>query len=413
MRGCLCVLLTLLATAANAQLLDFKSGHLKGQYLLGTYPDDSLLRDFVGTPTHDANADLRLLIGGGKSQWRWQADYQLVLRSGDTLDLSRQLADSVLTPGGVQNDDRRLMNLTHIISENDDRVLLHRLDRLHAGYTGEKTVVRVGRQAVSWGNGLIYNPVDFFNPFDPAAVDKEYKTGDDMAYGQYLMDSGNDWQFVSVWRRDEDSNTGNEVNTNALKYHAFVGEQELDVLLAQHYEDDIVTAGGLTSLGGAIVRGDIVVTHTDIDTYASGVVNLSYSWNWGGKNMSGVVEYFHNGMGLSEGDYDQLTEEPDLAKRLARGELFTIGRDYLAGGVTIEMTPLINMTPNMFVNLGDGSGLAQFVGQYDFKQNWQALLAINLPFGSSGTEFGGLDTGVEDKQFSSGPGLFAQIALYF
>ena len=57
MRRCLCALLALFATAAaNAQLLEFKSGHLKGQYLLGTYPDDSLLRDFVGTPTHDANA---------------------------------------------------------------------------------------------------------------------------------------------------------------------------------------------------------------------------------------------------------------------------------------------------------------------------------------------------------------------
>ena len=76
---------------------------------------------------------------------------------------------------------------------------------------------------------------------------------------------------------------------------------------------------------------------------------------------------------------------------MARGELFTLGRDYLAGGITIEMSPLIYLTPNMFVNLGDGSGLAKVVGQYDFKQNWQGLLALNLPFGGSGTEFGGLD----------------------
>ena len=59
------------------------------------------------------------------------------------------------------------------------------------------------------------------------------------------------------------------------------------------------------------------------------------------------------------------------------------------------MTPLINLTPNMFVNMGDGSGLVQLVGQYDFQQDWQFLVALNLPFGSAGTEFGGLDTPVD------------------
>jgi hypothetical protein len=44
-----------------------------------------------------------------------------------------------------------------------------------------------------------------------------------------------------VWRRDDDGHTDDKVNTNALKYHAFVGEQELDVLVAQHYGDEIFT----------------------------------------------------------------------------------------------------------------------------------------------------------------------------
>jgi hypothetical protein len=413
MRLIAAVLAVLLACAAQAQLLGFKSVHVKGQYLLGNYPDDSLLRDLIGTPAHDINADVRLLIDGGKNNFSWQGDYQFIVRSGDTLDLSRLLSGTVLTPNAIQNDDRRLMDLTHTISDNDDSVVLHRMDRLSAGYTGDKTVLRVGRQAVSWGNGLIYNPVDFFNPFDPAAVDKEYKTGDDMLYAQYLQDSGNDLQFVSVWRRDENGNTGNDVNTNALNYHAFIGEQELDVLLAQHYEDDIFAAGGTSSWGGAIVRGDVVVTHTDLDTYWSAVANISYSWTWKGKNMSGVFEYFHNDLGVAEKDYNKLAENPDLLARLNRGELFTLGRDYLAGAITIEMTPLINVSPNMFLNLGDGSGLAQVVAQYDFEQNWQFLLALNLPFGSSGTEFGGLDTPVKDKQLSNGPGLFAQLAFYF
>ena len=157
----------------------------------------------------------------------------------------------------------------------------------------------------------------------------------------------------------------------------------------------------------------MLLTHTDTDDYVSAVANLTYAWVWGGKNMSGILEYFHNGLGLHEDDYDKLAGETDLAVRLARGELFTIGRDYLAGGLTIEMTPLFNVMPNLFVNLGDGSGLVQFVGRYDFKQDWQFLLSLNVPFGGDGTEFGGLDTPREGRQLSRGPGLFAQLAFYF
>ncbi len=415
MRGiaCLVYLAGVLALPAQAQLLDFKSGHLKGQYLLGTYPDDSLLRDLLGTPTHDLNSDLRLLAAGNRGRWSWQADYQAILRSGDTLELDQALGDNFLVPGAVPDDDRRLMDLTHVISENGDRVLAHRLDRLHLGYTGDKTVLRIGRQAVSWGNGLIYNPVDFFNPFDPAAVDREYKSGDDLLYGQYLQDNGNDWQLVHVWRRNDDGDVDRGVNTSALKYHAFVGAQELDILLARHYEDDIATLGGITSLGGAILRGDLVITDTENDTYISAVANYSYSWTAWNRNMSGIVEYFYNDMGLREEDYDELPRQADLLDRLTRGELFTIGRHYLAGGVTVEMTPLINLTPNAFVNLGDGSGLAQIVLNWDLEQNLQLIAALNLPFGSKGSEFGGLDSGVDDLQLSSGPALFAQLALYF
>ena len=412
MRFALLILL-LITCVARAELLQFNNGHAKGQYQLASYPDDSLLRELVGTPAHDINGDLRLLVGGNKDRFDWKADYQMVGRSGDSLALSKALQGSFFAPSADLNDDRRLMDLTHTLSEHDDYVLVHRLDRLHAGYTGDQAVLRLGRQAISWGNGLIYNPVDFFNPFDPAAVDKEYKSGDDMLYGQYLQNSGNDFEFVSVWRRDENGNTGNDVNTQTLKYHSFIGEGELDLVAARHYEDDILSAGGLTNLGGAIVRGDALMTHTDSDTYASAVINLSYSWLGFGKNMSGVIEYFFNGMGLRESDYNRLEQNPDLTDRLQRGEIFTVGRHYLAGGLSIEVTPLFIFTPNMFFNLGDTSGLLQLVGNYDLAQNWQLLVAGNVPFGDDGTEFGGLDTPVEDLQFSSGPSLFAQIAFYF
>ena len=418
MRPLATLFLLCLACNAPAQLLELKSGHLKGQYVLATYPSDSLLRELIDTPSHDLNADARILINGRQGGWSWQADYQLNIRSGDSLELTNAIGTNFLVPNSIIEDDRRLWDLTHVISEDENRVVSHRLDRLTLSYTGEKVVLRGGRQAVSWGNGLFYNPVDFFNPFDPAAVDREYKTGDDMLYGQYLQDSGNDWQMVSVWRRDENGDLSSDVNSNAIKYHAFVGEHEIDLLLAEHYDDTLASVGGVASWGGAIVRGDLVFTHTNLDDYISAVTNLSYSWSWGGKNMTGVLEYFYNGLGLGKNDYDNIAKEPDLVARLTRGELFTLGKQYLAAGLTVEITPLVNVTPNVFFNLLDNSGLAQVVTQYDLEQNVQLLFALNLPFGADGTEFGGLDTsslGIpsQEKQLSNGPGLFLQLAYFF
>ena len=48
-----------------------------------------------------------------------------------------------------------------------------------------------------------------------------------------------------------------------------------------------------------------------------------------------------------------------------------------------------------------------------FQQLYYLLLAVNLPYGDDGTEFGGIDTGVSDDPLSVGASLFAQLAWYF
>ncbi len=102
------------------------------------------------------------------------------------------------------------------------------------------------------------------------------------------------------------------------------------------------------------------------------------------KNISGVLEYFFNGFGQSDGRYSamDLAQNPELVERLVRGELFTLGRHYVAASAMIEMTPLFLVTPNAFVNLSDGSALFQFVTQNDIAENVLLLGAVNLPVGA-------------------------------
>ena len=118
---------------------------------------------------------------------------------------------------------------------------------------------------------------------------------------------------------------------------------------------------------------------------------------------------------MRQADYrpEKIAASADLVQRIERGELFTLGRHYMAGSLMIEVTPLLNITPNVFYNLGDRSALMQLALQWDLAQNWQVLGAVNVPIGPRGTEFGGLETGLDDLSLSTGPGLFLQAAFYF
>ncbi|MDP6993547.1 MAG: hypothetical protein QGF87_04260, partial [Woeseiaceae bacterium] len=270
--------------------------------------------------------------------------------------------------------------------------------------------------AITWGNGLLFSPMDIVNPFDPTAVDTEYKSGDDMIYAQYLLANGNDAEFAQVFRHDPvTGDPDSSVNTTAIKYHGLLGDAEYDLLIADHYGDTTIAIGGNRSVGGAVVHGDIVWTDSADGSRLQLVANVSYSWVWGGKNVSGLLEYYFNEFGQRFGQYDisSLTQNPALLDRLQRGEVFTVGRHYLAGGLVVEMTPLWTLSPNVFANVDDGSALLQVVSRNSLSDNAEILAAINLPIGPGGSEFGGIGAGISDTYLSSDLSVFAQFSFYF
>jgi hypothetical protein len=369
----LVLLLAAALAAADDNPLDF-DGHTKLRGVWQTYPGDSLFRDLAGSSSLDKIGEVRLNLGARASGWSLQADYQLLGIYSEFLSL------------GLPNDDRRLFDLTKVITDGSEHAWLHRLDRFWAGYAGKKVVVRAGRQALSWGNGLYFHPLDLVNPFDPTTIDTEYKTGDDMLYAQYLRDNGDDVQAAAVFRRDPlTGERGSDAGTVAVKYHGFAGEKEYDVLVGENLGNPVLGLGAVGSLGGAVVRGDLVITDTDDETQVEFVTNVSYSWMWAERNVSGSAEYYR-----SAGD-----------------------RNYFAGSLMVEMTPLWIVTPTLIGNADDPSALLQVITQYSLGDNTTFLGSLNLPLGGNGTEFGGPETGIPGRYLSFDVGVFAQLAWYF
>ena len=116
--------------------------------------------------------------------------------------------------------------------------------------------------------------------------------------------------------------------------------------------------------------------------------NLDYSWTWVGKNMYGLVEFFYNGLGQDE--YVKAIVDPAVLERLARGELFTLGKAYLSGLIQLETHPLVNIYLTLINNLEDPSGIIQPKMVWDIKQYLQLNAGATIYYGGGGTEYGGV-----------------------
>jgi len=408
---------TLLAREPDEGLADWTfGGHAKLQFVDTSIPDNSVLQDLSGDDLQNRNLEIRLKFSARRGHWEFDTHGQVISVHSDALAGLSSLPGLFLPGADVVNDKRRWFDLTHQLHAGGDNAALVRLDRASVAYTGASVVLRFGRQAISWGNGLLFTPMDIFNPFDPTAVDKEYKSGDDMLYAQYLLGNGDDVQAVAVVRRDPLSGeVKSDQSSLACKYHGFWAGGEYDLLATRHYGETVLALGFSGDLGDAVWRGDLVWNDTETGSVLTGVTGLTWSWVGAGRNWTGVAEYYYNGFGLGSGDYsvESLAADPELLARLARGELFNVGRHYLGVSVTLEATPLLNLTQNIFVNLGDPSAYAQFVLSYDWKQDLQVLAAVNFPVGPDGSEYGGIDAVQPGMYLSTGPALFAQLAWYF
>lgn len=413
------LLFVVLLSTAPVMADDWKfGGHIKYQYTYSDYRTDDINAVFGNDPARDQGLDLRFKAEKRAGPWDFAADYELLAVAGDTLEARRRMAAAGVpftgTVSGLPDDRRQLFDLTHETTDRNRLAAVQRLDRLSLGYSSACQSLRFGRQAVSWGNGLVFQPLDFVNPFAPLVIDKDYKTGDDMLYGQWRVGEQDDLQAIVLPRRDPATDrVESNQSTYAAKFRARLAGLDLDLLVARHFAANLAGAGIVKSVGGAVWRLD--VSYTDLETGGSAtslVTNMDYSWTWGGKNVYGYAEFFHNAVGESD-RANYASPNAELSTRLARGELFTLARDYAALGLQVEFTPLINIYTNLITNLNDGSKYLQLRGTYDWQQDVQLMAGVNLPSGSRGTEYGGVPVAGMNVFARSARSAYFRVAYYF
>jgi hypothetical protein len=351
----------------------------------------------VGTERfYDGLGDFRLKGKLHFDDWGYfEAHYEAVFAGGDQVRKNNELARRF--PGmfggylrqGPITDDRRLMDLSRTVSSDNSYYLAHRLDRLLLAWQPDWGTLRLGRQALTWGAGMLFNPLDLFNPFEPTDFIRDYKVGDDMAVLQLPLGDLGNLQVLAVPRRNPtNGDVESDQSSAAAKLHLIAGDTEFDLMAARHYGDNVAGVGGTGYVGQAAWRADATWTFLeDGGGYLSLVANMDYSWVWGGKNWYGWIEFYFNGLGRD--DPAEALGDPQVIDRTERGELFALGRAYADAEVKVELHPLFNAFCTVILNLHDTSGVLQPRGVWDITQNSQLTMGMNLNFGGPGTEYGG------------------------
>ena len=371
-------------------------------------PSGDALRQGAGDAALvDHNADLRLMWQRDSGPLRVVVAHSTTALGGDSTRLgsgSGLVFEQTPTDGG-----NRLFDLTWQLADGGDARLLHRFDRLAVAYRTPRWGVAVGRQAVSWGAGLVFQPLDLLSPFAPTSVDQDYKAGDDLVLVERLFESGADLQVLAVGRRDDAD--GNAASV-AAKFHGYAGEVEFEVMGARHWGEKVFGVGWRAPLGGALVRADIVAATHDGGTAVSGILNADYSVAAFGTVLHLFGEYHRNGFGVRRLPAVGRTLPKPLRERLARGEVFTRMRDYLAVGASFRWHFLVRQSASVITNLHDGSGVLQAAVTFDASDAARVQAGFAKPFGDVGDEFGrvvvadGLTTG-------GGSQAFVRVVHYF
>lgn len=377
----------------------------------GSFARSDSLDAALGAPDHsDSFVNFRLTWEPSWDRVSLAVHYVVDGVYGEDAQLAR--LDSGLLPASP----RTWFNLTNVF---DNRGLFRAeqsIDRLSVAYTAPDFVLRIGRQALTWGSGLVFRPMDLFDPFAPNATDTEYKPGTDMLYAQYLFGDGSDLQAIAVPRPEQKGHgpTANE-SSFALHLHTTILEHETTWLLARDHGDWVLAAGLNGPLAGATWNIEVLPTLLRSGpTRVSMLANISDATTLFDRNTTLFAEYFHNGFGVAGSNSTLATLPPDLIDRLTRGELFNVREDYLASGMTFEWSPLTTFSPTIIADLNDGSVYLLGAVTYSMSDNLTLIAGAQAPIGPRGSEFGGLRlTPASPIALAPASLLYVQLRRYF
>lgn len=402
----ICVGLLLSASVGFAQIEVQARFKYSGSFT--KLPSTDHFRPLVGTSHTENQLDARVQFTGDHESLSWYVDSTFSILNGDSIKLENLLR----LPNEARRGSQALrrFDLASRLLDKQDTSMVAAIDRAVVQYRKRTWSIKAGRDALSWGNGVVFHPLDLFSPFAPTTVDREFKTSSDLVLLEKLFSNGSDLQALYIGRSDTVSSSIAS-STKAIKYKGLTDSFEYEFVLADHYADEVVAASLQAPIGGALLRTDLVRSCGSSHCFNSGIVNLDYTFSLKGAPLYAFVEFFNNAFGVKRLTPGNLDLPIFLVERQERGEVFNLMKRYVAVGAVFPLHPLWNQSVTSIRNLHDGGMLIQTFLTYDPSDHTRVQLGILAPFADEGEEFGQLS--IDDESTSGGGwNVFVSLAYY-
>lgn len=365
-------------------------------------------RSLVGKSHVDNQLDARVQFSGDRNSLSWYVDSTVSVLKGESIESERFYR--VPEASQIGSQATRRFNLGTRLVEEQDSTVIAAIDRAVVQYRRKNWSMKVGRDALTWGNGVVFHPMDLFSPFSPTTVDREFKSSSDLMLLETLFSNGSDLQLLYIARNVSRTSLGGS-STRAIKYKGLTDSLEYEIVLGEHYSDQVVAGSIQAPIGGALLRTDLVRSCNSSQCFNSGVVNLDYTFSLNGAPLYVFAEFYRNAYGVERLSNQSLELPIHLVERQGRGEVFNLMKRYAALGVVVPINPLWNQTVTCIRNIHDGGMLIQTFLTYDPSDHTRVQLGLLVPLADQGDEFGELSV---DDQFTRGGGwnVFVSLAYY-
>lgn len=153
--------------------------------------------------------------------------------------------------GEILDNDDGYLDLSWLVVNQENVVMLSELDRAWVNWSTEKWDVTVGRQRINWGVNLFWNANDLFNAYRLIDFDYEERPGSDAIRVQRYFPNMRSIDVAVKPGKNPDEWIG------AAMYRFHYGSYDLQVLTGLWNEDIAIGGGWAGNLGNAGLKGEV------------------------------------------------------------------------------------------------------------------------------------------------------------
>ncbi len=352
-------------------------GYLKN---LTTYTYSSERRGF------DNYSKIRLkLEASWKKRIKATLHYEIAMLNGESI---RDEATRVSASG----DPDKFLDFYWGLNSDRYVVASHALDRAYLSFFTDYFSLMAGRQRIAWGVAHFISPTDLFNPFNPADIDKEERSGVDAVLGEIPLGDFSGLSLVfAPTRHIEDASYAFRIYTSFFDY-------DFGLMAGRFRDKEVFGFDFVGRIKDVAIYGEFAYFMEDRaksyliedkfapfgfsvqwtkDEYIRAVFGAEYVFP---NTLSILIEYYYNGKGEANKDNYNFMAFVD-------GEDLSLGENYIFGNIGYEITPLLRGDLTVFYNIDDQSILFAPSAEYSVTENLYVKIGTQIGAGDLGSEY--------------------------